>query len=68
MPGLILRAHSKTTCRRLIEVFDGHSRLRAVLGGMEDKLLHCTTLQWAGFMPATYHCCRLVTALSGRPF
>jgi hypothetical protein len=44
MSCLILRAYLKTTYRGLIEVLDGHSRLRAVLG-MEDKMPHYTTLQ-----------------------
>ena len=47
MSCLILRAYLKTTYRGLIEVLDGHSRLRAVLG-MEDKLPHYTTLQKFG--------------------
>jgi hypothetical protein len=44
MSCLILRAYLKTTYRGLIEVLDGHSRLRSVLG-MEYKLPHYTTLQ-----------------------
>lgn len=47
MSCLILRAYLKTTYRGLIEVLEGHSRLRAVLG-MEDKLPHYTTLQKFG--------------------
>lgn len=44
MSCLILRAYLKTTHRGLVELLDGHTRLRAVLG-MEDKLPHYTTLQ-----------------------
>jgi len=44
MSCLILRAYLKTTYRGLIELLDGHSRLRAVLG-MEDKMPHYPTLQ-----------------------
>lgn len=44
MSLLILRAYLKTTYRGLVELLEGHSRLRAVLG-MPDKLPHYTTLQ-----------------------
>ncbi len=44
MSLLILRAYLKTTYRGLVELLEGHSRLRAVLG-MQDKLPHYTTLQ-----------------------
>lgn len=44
MSLLILRAYLKTTYRGLVELLEGHSRLRSVLG-MEDKLPHYTTLQ-----------------------
>ena len=44
MSCLILRAYLKTTYRGLIELLDGHTRLRVVLG-MADKLPHYTTLQ-----------------------
>lgn len=47
MSCLILRAYLKTTYRGLLEVLDGHNRLRAVLG-MEDKLPHSTPLQKFG--------------------
>jgi Transposase domain (DUF772) len=44
MSLLILRAYLKTTYRGLVELLEGHSRLRAELG-MQDKLPHYTTLQ-----------------------
>jgi hypothetical protein len=44
MSCLILRAYLKTTYCGLVELLDGHTRLRAVLG-MEGKLSHYTTLQ-----------------------
>ena len=47
MSCLILRAYLKATYRGIIEVLDGHSRLRAVLG-MEEKMPHYTTLQKFG--------------------
>lgn len=44
MACLILRAYLKTTYRGLLDLLAGHSRLRITLG-LEEKLLHFTTLQ-----------------------
>lgn len=44
MGCLVLRAYWKTTYRGLMELLDGHSKLRAILG-MEEKLPHYTTVQ-----------------------
>lgn len=47
MGCLILRAYLKTTYRGLIDLLEGHTALREVLG-MEQKLPHYTTLQKFG--------------------
>lgn len=50
MSCLILMAYLKTTYRGVVDLLDGHTGLRKILG-MEDKLPHYTTLQKFGARP-----------------
>jgi len=50
MACLILKAYLKATYRGVVDLLEGHSGLRKVLG-MEDKLPHYTTLQKFGARP-----------------